>query len=71
MQVKFAQVKGYATYERAAKRGQEVEDARSDLVYRWLVVALPNGRFAPVVILNNNISGGPGNFIEKNVCLVN
>jgi hypothetical protein len=72
MHCQFEKVKGYATYEAAAKRGFEVASKRTDLTYRWVVIALPSGRFAPLVILNNNIPGGPGNFIgERNVCMAN
>ena len=72
MHVKFENVFGYATYAAAQKRGEEVEAARKDLSYRWVVIALPNGRFTPMVIVNNNVPGGPGNFIgERNVCMAN
>jgi hypothetical protein len=72
MQVTFENVKGYATYEAAQKRGEEVQVARSDVEYRWVVMALPNGRFAPLVIVNNNVPGGPGLFLgERNVCITN
>ena len=70
--IKFEGVKGYATYANAEKRGQQIADARKDIDYRWVVICLPNGRFAPMVLLNNNIPGGPGMFIhEVNVCLAN
>lgn len=72
MQVKFENVKGYATYANAQKRGEELEAKCSGVSYRWAVIALPNGRFAPLVILNNNVPGGPGMFLgEINVCLAN
>lgn len=72
MHVKFENVKGYATYANAQKRGEEIAAKNSDLSYRWLVIALPNGRFTPCIVLNNNIPGGPGNFVhEVNVCVVN
>jgi hypothetical protein len=72
MHVQFENVKGYATYAAAQKRGQEVEAARKDVEYRWVVIALPSGRFAPLVILNNSIPGGPGMFLgERNVCMAN
>lgn len=68
MHVKFENVRGYATYAGAQKRGEEIEAAR----YRWVVIALPSGRFAPMVICNNSIPGGSGNFVgERNVCVVN
>lgn len=68
----FQNVEGYKTYANAAKRGEEVAAARSDLDYRWVVIALPNGRFAPMVILNNGVQGGPGRFLgERNLCLAN
>lgn len=72
MHCTFENVKGYATYAAAQKRGEEVEAARPGLNYRWVVIALPSGRFTPMVICNNNVPGGPGNFIgERNVCIVN
>lgn len=72
MQAKFDRVKGYATYAAAQKRGEEVEAARKDVDYRWVVISLPSGRFAPMVIINNSIPGGPGMFLgERNVCMAN
>jgi hypothetical protein len=68
----FDEVKGYATRERAVKRGEEVAGALSDLSFQWVVVALPNGRFAPCVVVNSTVPGGPGRFLGlRNVCLVN
>ena len=68
----FEGVKGYATYEGARKRGQEVADARADISYRWVVIALPSGRFAPMAILGDHVPGGPGMFIgERNFCIAN
>ena len=68
----FKDVKGYATYENAVKRGQEIADARSDVEYRWVVIALPNGRFTPMAIINNSVPGGPGMFLgERNFCMAN
>lgn len=70
--LQFENVKGYATYANAMKRGQEIADARKDVDYRWVVIALPNGRFTPMVLLNNSIPGGPGMFLnEVNVCMAN
>lgn len=72
MQCKFERIVGYATYEAAQKRGEEVAAERSGIDYRWVVIALPTGRFAPLVILNNNVPGGPGMFLgERNVCVAN
>lgn len=72
MQVTFKDVKGYATYAAAQKRGQEVEDARKGIEYRWAVIALPSGRFAPMVVVNNSVPTGPGMFLgERNVCITN
>jgi hypothetical protein len=72
MQVKFENVKGYATYDRAVKRGQEIEASRKDVNYRWVVIALPSGRFAPMVVVNNSVPGGPGMFLgELNCCMIN
>lgn len=70
--VKFENVKGYATYATAQKRGEAIASKRSDVSYRWLVIALPNGRFAPCVVINNTVPGGPGLFLgERNVCITN
>lgn len=72
MHAKFENVRGYATYEAARKRGEEVEAARPDVSYRWVVIALPTGRFAPMVVVNSGVPSGPGMFIgERNVCIVN
>jgi hypothetical protein len=73
MHVKFEGVHGYATYAAAQKRGEEVERQRSGAAeFRWVVIALPNGRFAPMVVLNNNLPGGPGMFLgERNLCMTN
>ncbi len=73
----FEGVKGYATYDRAVKRGQEVVTHLGlDLEVRlrksslsWFVVALPNGRFAPC-FTGRDIN--PGWFISlPNICMVN
>lgn len=72
MQAKFEGVKGYATYAAAQKRGEEVEDSRRGVEYRWVVIALPNGRFAPMAIINNSVPTGPGMFLnERNFCMAN
>lgn len=66
----FDGVRGYATYERARKRGEEIAARVSDWNYRWVVIALPNGRFAPCVIYNEGLDIGA--FIGiSNVCSVN
>jgi len=71
-QVKFEQVRGYATYAKAQARGEEIAARRPDIAYRWVVIALPTGRFAPMVIVNTGIHGGPGPFLgELNCCLAN
>jgi len=71
-QVAFHAVKGYKTYARAQQRGEEVARNRCDISYRWAVIALPNGRFAPLVIVNDNVPGGPGLFLgERNICITN
>lgn len=71
MQFKFENVKGYATYENAVKRGIELVEKNRSLDFNWVVIALPNGRFAPLVMCGK-IPGGPGNFIgEANVCVTN
>jgi hypothetical protein len=70
--LKFENVKGYATYEAAMKRGNEVASSRENIDYRWVVIALPNGRFTPMAILNNSVPGGPGMFLgERNLCMAN
>lgn len=67
-----AEYKGYKTYKTAWLRGVEIATARPGLDYRWVVVALPNGRYAPLVVINDKVPGGPGPFLgELNVCLVN
>lgn len=73
----FEGVHGYATYDNAKKRGEEIAAARVNSEndkahYRWVVIALPSGRFAPMVIVNNTVPGGPGLFLgERNVCIAN
>lgn len=70
MQLKFEAVKGYATYANAQKRGEEIEAKNPDLQYRWVVIALPSGRFTPMVIGNDKT--GPQFFLgEVNVCIAN
>jgi hypothetical protein len=70
--LRFEEVKGYATYAAAIKRGEEVASTHQDINYRWVVIALPTGRFAPMAILNNNVPGGPGPFLgERNFCMAN
>lgn len=70
--LKFENVRGYATYAAAQKRGEEVAAARADVNYRWVVIALPSGRYTPMVIINNNVPGGPGMFLgERNLCMAN
>jgi len=70
--IQFENVKGYKTYAAAQKRGEEIAEARRDVSYRWVVVALPSGRFAPLVVINNNVPTGPGLFLgERNVCTIN
>lgn len=70
--LKFENVKGYATYAAAQKRGEEVAASRQDVSYRWVVIALPSGRFAPMGIINDNVPTGPGMFLgERNFCMAN
>lgn len=74
--LKFENVKGYATYENAQKRGEAVAEARKAMdpraYYHWVVIALPNGRFAPMAIINGTVPGGPGAFLgEVNLCMAN
>jgi hypothetical protein len=70
--ITFDGVKGYATYAAAVKRGEEVAAQRASVDYRWLVIALPTGRFVPMAIINSQVQGGPGMFIgERNFCMAN
>jgi hypothetical protein len=76
--VTFPNVKGYATYAAAVKRGEEVQAARQAMMdregwsYRWIVLALESGRFVPCVIINNTVPTGPGMFLdERNICMTN
>jgi len=70
--ISFDEVRGYRSYKLAHKRGLEVAAARPNLSYRWVVIALPSGRFAPMVIINNELPGGPGQFLgELNLCMAN
>jgi hypothetical protein len=72
--LKFPGVKGYATVANAEKRGREIERKylATDVNFRWVVIVLENGRFAPMIILNNSVPGGPGMFLgEVNLCLAN
>lgn len=70
--LKFENVEGYKTYANAQKRGEEIAAARADVSFRWVVIALPNGRFTPMVIIGDHVPGGPGMFIgERNVCMAN
>ncbi len=65
--------KGYATFAAAQKRGEEVAARVGTAAnYRWVVIALPDGRFAPMAIINNSVPGGPGMFLgERNFCMAN
>jgi hypothetical protein len=71
--VKFEGIEGYATPERAEKRGQEVaSQLPKEHPIRWLVIVLANGRFAPCFVVNGVYPGGPGMFLGlRNVCVVN
>ena len=71
-QITFKNVKGYATYERAKKRGEEFAATlpRDCADTRWVVVALPNGRFTPSFIVSGTFN--PGYVIDAvNVCCMN
>jgi hypothetical protein len=72
-QAQFENVKGYASYANAQKRGEQVAARMpSDVSYRWVVIALPSGRFTPMVVCNNQVPGGPGLFLgDANVCIIN
>jgi hypothetical protein len=74
MLINFEDVKGYKTRENAEKRGREIEEkflnGNLKVALRWVVLSLPNGRFAPCIIVNQNVN--PGWFIGlTNVCCVN
>lgn len=67
--LKFENVKGYATYANAQKAAEKQFGGYSE-DFRWVVIALPSGRFAPLVIINDHTN--PGHFISlNNVCLAN
>ena len=75
--IEFPKVKGYATYERAKKRGEEVA-AKLDAALPnnkghigWMVVPGMPGRWVPAFNCTN-IPGGPGMLLgEINVCTFN
>lgn len=69
MHLKFEGVKGYATYAAAQRRGEAVEARYGDAT-RWVVIALPNGRFTPMVVYNDQINVGCL-IGELNVCVAN
>lgn len=73
MHLKFENVEGYKTYAGAQKRGEELAARIGEAAeYRWVVIALPNGRFTPMVLCNNSIPTGPGMFLgERNICVAN
>lgn len=75
--IDYPNVKGYATYERAKKRGEEVaaqiEAAFPNVrnVVSWMVVPGMPGRWVPAFNITN-VPGGPGMFIGMtNVCTFN
>lgn len=52
--VAFEECKGYATYETARKHAEKIlANCGCDSAVRYLIVALPSGRFMPVVVYNN------------------
>jgi hypothetical protein len=77
-QITFEGVKGYANYANAEKRGEAVAASLANAIkdqpkcyFRWMVVAMPTGRFLPVFSCNN-LPGGPGMLLgEANVGLIN
>lgn len=76
--ISFPEVHGYATFERALKRGQEIADRLDGIPcgngsghVSWMVVPGKPGRWVPAFNCNN-IPGGPGILLnEKNVCTFN
>jgi hypothetical protein len=75
--ITFDGVKGYATYANAEKRGLEVAakatkwQGNDKGYFRWMVVALPTGRFVPVFSCSN-FPCGPMFFLSlTNVCTIN
>lgn len=73
MQITFENVKGYATIERATKRGQEVEailieGGATPRNVRWLVMPCKDGRWVPAFIFNTDTN--PALFMT-NVCTFN
>jgi hypothetical protein len=75
--IDYPNVKGYATYERAKKRGEEVAAQlvaafpTHKSVVSWLVVPGMPGRWVPAFNITN-LPGGPGALIGLvNVCSFN
>jgi hypothetical protein len=76
-QITFERVKGYATYERAVKRGEEVAAMLQQAfpnnkgVVSWVVVPGMPGRWVPAFNVTH-VPGGPGFFLSlTNVCTFN
>lgn len=71
-QLTFDGVKGYASRQFAQARGQKLEKDFASVEFRWVIITLPSGRYAPMIILNDSIPGGPGMFLgQTNVCMAN
>ncbi len=75
--IHYPEVHGYATFERALKRGQEVAEKLDGIHCNgsghvsWMVVPGKPGRWVPTFNVSN-IPGGPGMLLnEKNVCTFN
>jgi hypothetical protein len=66
----FNDTEGYKTYANAQKRGEEIAAKWKGEEFRWVVIALPNGRFAPCIVYNGNLPIGPLLGL-RNVCHVN
>lgn len=73
MHIKFEGVKGYATYGNAAKRGNDIAEAvakHDKNGARFVVIALPNGRYAPCFMVYGDKR--PEYYMHQtNVCLAN
>ena len=67
----FPGVEGYKTAANAAKRGNEIAAKYDDLDFRWVVITLANGRFAPMMIANSRTLDIGILVHEKNLCLAN
>ena len=68
--VLFSKSKGFATYDTAVQKGHAIIDASCQGA-RWIVVALPSGRFLPVVIASNDAQVNMPHVASKGCGVVN